>query len=90
MSLMTVLVCERYGGPDVLKFAQRPRPVPKPDEVLVRVVASSITSGDRRVRSMDVPRGFGTLGRLALGWNAPRNPILGATFAGIVEAGLQV
>ncbi|MGB4116106.1 MAG: NAD(P)-dependent alcohol dehydrogenase [Polaromonas sp.] len=83
---MTALVCERYGGPDVLKFVQRARPAPKPGEVLIRVLASSITSGDRRVRSMDVPRGFGTLGRLALGWSAPRNPVLGATFAGVVQA----
>ena len=84
--LMTALVCERYGGPEVLRFAQLARPVPKPGELLVRVLASAITSGDRRVRSMDVPRGFGTLGRLALGWSAPRNPILGATFAGEVAA----
>ena len=83
---MTALVCERYGGPDVLKFVQRPRPAPKPGEVLIRVMASTITSGDRRVRSMDVPRGFGILGRLALGWSAPRNPVLGATFAGVVQA----
>lgn len=83
---MTVLVCERYGGPDVVKFAQRARPAPKPGEVLVRVVASTITSGDRRVRSMDMPRGFRTLGRLALGWSAPRNLVLGATFAGVVQA----
>lgn len=83
---MTALVCERYGGPEVLKFVQCARPAPKPGEVLVRVLASSITSGDRRVRSMDVPRGFGILGRLALGWSAPRNPVLGATFAGVVQA----
>lgn len=83
---MTALICERYGGPDVLRFAQLKTPVPKPGEILVRVLASSITSGDRRVRSMDVPRGFGILGRLALGWHAPRNPVLGATFAGVVQA----
>ena len=83
---MTALVCERYGGPDVLKFAQLARPAPKRGEVLVRVMASTITSGDRRVRSMDVPYGFRTLGRLALGWRGPRNPVLGATFAGVVEA----
>ena len=86
VSFMTALVCERYGGPAVLRFAQRPKPVPKPGEVLIRVVACAITSGDRRVRSMDVPRGFGMLGRLALGWSGPRNPVLGATFAGVVQA----
>ena len=70
---MTALICERYGGPDVLKFAQLARPAPKRGEVLARVVASSITSGDRRVRSLDVPYGVRTLGRLALGWRGSKN-----------------
>lgn len=83
---MTALVCGRYGGPDVLKFSQLARPAPKPGEVLIRVVASTITSGDRRVRSLDVPKGFRTLGRLALGWHGPRNPVLGVQFAGVVVA----
>lgn len=83
---MTALVCDRYGSPDVLRFAEVPRPKPKRDELLIRVLASTTTSGDRRVRSMDMPKGFHTLGRLALGWRGPRNPVLGATFAGTVEA----
>lgn len=85
-SHMTALVCERYGGPSVLKFVQLPRPVPKRGDVLIRVMASTITSGDRRIRSLDMPTGFRNLGRLALGWNGPRNPVLGATFAGVVQA----
>lgn len=83
---MTALVCERYGAPDVLKFVEKPRPSPRKDEVLIRVLASTITSGDRRVRSMDMPAGFGTLGRLALGWRGPRNAVLGAEFSGVVHA----
>ncbi len=83
---MAALVCERYGAPDVLKFSQLPIPLPKRGELLIRVEASTITAADRRVRSMNVPRGFRTLGRLALGWNGPRNSILGAEFAGVVCA----
>ena len=83
---MFALVCERYGTPEALRFAAIAQPVFRPGDVLIRVMASSITSGDRRVRSMDVPYGFRTLGRLALGWRGPRNPVLGATFAGVVEA----
>jgi NADPH:quinone reductase-like Zn-dependent oxidoreductase len=83
---MTALVCERYGSPDLLKFMERPRPLPRKDEILIRVLASTITSGDRRVRSMDMPEGFGTLGRLALGWHGPRQAVLGAEFAGVVQA----
>ena len=83
---MTALICERYGGPSALKFVQLPRPEPKRGDVLIRVMASTITSGDRRIRSLDMPTGFRNLGRLALGWNGPRNPILGAAFAGVVQA----
>ena len=83
---MTALVCERYGAPEVLKFVELPRPSPRQDEVLIRVLASTITSGDRRVRSMDMPQGFRTLGRLALGWHGPRNAVLGAEFSGVVQA----
>jgi NADPH:quinone reductase-like Zn-dependent oxidoreductase len=83
---MVALVCERYGAPDVLRFVERPRPSPRKEEVLIRVLASTITSGDRRVRSMDMPTGFRTLGRLALGWRGPRNAVLGAEFSGVVQA----
>lgn len=83
---MAALVCTRYGAPDLLRFKQVPRPVPRRSEVLVQVVASSITSGDRRIRSMNMPAGFGILGRLALGWSGPRNPVLGAEFSGVVRA----
>lgn len=83
---MAALVCTRYGAPDLLQFKQVPRPVPRRNEVLVQVVASAITSGDRRIRSMDMPTGFRTLGRLALGWSGPRNPVLGAEFSGVVSA----
>ena len=83
---MAALLCTRYGAPELLKFSQVPRPVPGQHEVLVQVVASTITSGDRRIRSMNMPPGFGTLGRLALGWSGPRNPVLGAEFSGVVRA----
>jgi NADPH:quinone reductase-like Zn-dependent oxidoreductase len=83
---MTALVCDQYGPPDVLKFARLARPLPKKDEVLVRVEASTITAADRRVRSLDMPKGLRTLARLALGWNGPRNTVLGAVFAGMVCA----
>ena len=84
-NLMAALVCERYGPPEVLRFVQRPQPTPKADEVLIRVLASTITAADRRMRSMDVPGGFGTLGRLAMGWRGPRNAVLGSEFAGVVQ-----
>ncbi len=83
---MMALLCERYGAPELLKFAAIAQPKPKPGDILIRVVTSSITSGDRRIRSLDTPYGFRTLLRLALGWHGPRNQVLGATFAGVVQA----
>ena len=63
-----------YGGPENLVIDRVPTPSPKPNEVLVRVLAAPITAGDVRIRSGNVPRGMQFLSRLALGWSRPRNP----------------
>ena len=83
---MKAIVCERYGSPDVLRLKDVPKPTPQKDEVLVKVHATTVSSGDRRVRSREVPRGFGLISRLALGWFGPRQPILGTELSGEVEA----
>lgn len=83
---MRAAVVTRYGAPDVLQVTQRPRPTPAPGEVLVRVRTSAVNSGDARMRALRVPDGMTLLMRLAVGWRAPRNPVLGADFAGEVVA----
>jgi NADPH:quinone reductase-like Zn-dependent oxidoreductase len=83
---MQAYVCTKYGPPEVLERRDVPKPVPKDDEVLIKIRATTVSSGDWRVRSRDVPRGFGFLLRLALGWSGPRQPILGTELAGDVEA----
>ena len=45
---MKAIVCEKYGPPEVLKLKELPKPVPGDDEVLIKVFASSINSGDHR------------------------------------------
>ena len=51
---MRAVVHDRYGPPEVLRVAEVARPVPKEDEVLVRVHASTVTRGDAmRVRSAE-------------------------------------
>jgi NADPH:quinone reductase-like Zn-dependent oxidoreductase len=80
------IVYERYGPPDVLRLTDLPKPVPKDDEILIRTRATTVTAGDWRVRSLDVPRGFGLLSRLALGIFGPRQKILGSELAGTVES----
>ncbi len=83
---MFAWVCTRYGGTDVLRLRTLPRPVPGPRDVLVRVLAASVSSADMRVRTQKLPRGFGLLGRLAFGITRPRQPVLGTDVAGVVEA----
>jgi NADPH:quinone reductase-like Zn-dependent oxidoreductase len=83
---MKAAVYRRYGGPDVVTMAEVAKPVPKPNEVLVRIHATTVNSGDWRARSLHMPAGFAFLGRLVFGFNGPRQPILGTEFAGVVEA----
>ena len=60
--------------------------MPQDDEVLIRLVATTVTSADRRVRSLNVPRGFKLVIRLVFGWSQPRQKILGTEFSGVVES----
>jgi NADPH:quinone reductase-like Zn-dependent oxidoreductase len=83
---MKAMTYSRYGGPNVVTLAEVPKPSPKPTEVLVRILATTVTSGDWRARSLKMPTGFGLLGRLVFGLTGPRQPILGTELAGIVES----
>ncbi len=82
---MKAVVHDRYGGPDVLDLAEVPKPEPADDEVLVRIHATTVTSGDCRLRSMDMPFGFSALGRAMYGVRRPKTAILGSEFSGTVE-----
>ncbi len=84
-ALMRAHLCRRYGGPDVIELAEIPRPLPKDDEVLIRIRATTVSAADWRVRSLVMPPGFAPVARLALGLMRPRQPILGTELAGVVE-----
>lgn len=83
---MQAVAVTRYGDPGVLELRALPRPEPRAGEILVRVRAASVSSGDARVRSLRMPPGMQLLGRLALGWRRPRRPVLGTDLAGEVVA----
>lgn len=83
---MKAMVYDRYGSPDVLQLKEVTKPTPKENEVLIKTHATTVTSGDRRVRSLDVPTGFGFISRLVFGVSRPRQPILGTEIAGVVES----
>lgn len=63
-----------------------PKPQPKPGEVLIRVQASTVSIGDYRMRTRDLPKGLEFFGPLTIGIFSPRKKILGMDFTGTVEA----
>jgi NADPH:quinone reductase-like Zn-dependent oxidoreductase len=83
---MKAAVCERYGPPEVVQIRDVPTPVPADGEVLVKSFATTVNSGDARVRGLHVPRGMSLPVRLKLGVTKPRQPIFGFDTAGRVEA----
>jgi NADPH:quinone reductase-like Zn-dependent oxidoreductase len=85
---MKAAVVGRYGPPEVVTLQEVPKPAPREDEVLVRARATTVNSGDARVRGITVPGGpvFAFLMRLNLGFNGPKQPIGGFEMAGEVEA----
>ena len=83
---MKAIVYERYGPPDVLELKELEKPTPKRDELLVKVRATTVTTADWRARSLEMPPGFGFMGRLFFGISKPRQPILGMELSGDVEA----
>lgn len=82
---MRAAVYDRYGGPEVMRIAEVPTPEPGPGEMLVRVRAFSVNTGDWRLRSMIIPGGMAPIAKLQFGWSKPKKPILGTEAAGVVE-----
>ena len=83
---MKAIVYTKYGPPDVLHLEEVEKPTPKDNEVLIKVHATTVTSGDSRVRSFTVPLSFWLLARIALGLRKPKKAILGAELAGDIES----
>jgi NADPH:quinone reductase-like Zn-dependent oxidoreductase len=82
---MKAIVCIKYGGPEVLELREIQKPVPKDDEVLVKVYSVSINDWDWGLLQGDF------INRLMYGLRKPKKTILGSDIAGRVEAiGKQV
>ena len=77
---MRAVVYDRYGPPDVLRIEDVEKPVPKDDEVLIKIHASTITQSDTHLRAARP-----VIWRLLLGLRRPRQRILGVELAGEVE-----
>ncbi|MGY1708829.1 NAD(P)-dependent alcohol dehydrogenase [Geodermatophilus sp. SYSU D00758] len=76
----------RFGGPDTVTVEELPRPTIGPEDVLVRVHASTVSAADHRARSRDVPRGLGLLAATGIGLLRPKRRVLGMDAGGVVEA----
>lgn len=87
---MKAVIADGYGAPDVLRVAEVAKPVPKKNEILIKVHAASLNSGDVRMRALDAGEGLkGVIAkivlRLVLGVRKPKQ-IHGSVLAGVVEA----
>ena len=84
---MKAVICEKYGPPEVLKIIEIDKPVPKENEVLIKVHASSVNAADCNIRGLTyIPTGLGLLAKLMLGFKKPKIAIIGSVIAGKIEA----
>ncbi|MEL6867136.1 MAG: NAD(P)-dependent alcohol dehydrogenase, partial [Bacteroidota bacterium] len=78
---MKAVVCTGYGSPEVLQIQETNLPQPKDKEILLKIHATSATSGDARIRRADP-----YIVRLIFGFKRPKNAVLGVVVAGEVKA----
>jgi NADPH:quinone reductase-like Zn-dependent oxidoreductase len=83
---LKAIVYTEYGPPDALQLKEVEKPTPEPNQVLIKVFATTVNIGDCRVRSFDVPPVFWIAYRISVGLTGPKQPILGAVLAGEIEA----
>ena len=83
---MKAVVCTKYGPPDVLQLKEVEKPTPKDNEVLIRIHATTVTSGDVWIRSSTYSPWFWLPGRIMYGLIRPRKTVPGNELAGEIES----
>src|SRR5574341_257077 len=83
---MKAIVFTKYGPPEVLQLKEVEKPTPKDNEVLIKIFATAVTSGDVRIRSFNSPIFSWVPMRIILSLRGPRKKILGFALAGEIES----
>ena len=78
---MKAIIYSKYGPPDILQYQETDKPVPRDNEVLIKVVAASINAAD-----LGMLKGKPFVVRFFSGLLKPKNKILGSDIAGVVES----
>ncbi|MBH0228868.1 NAD(P)-dependent alcohol dehydrogenase [Halobacillus yeomjeoni] len=84
---MRGIICEKYGAPEVLELVEMDKPELKEDELLIKVQAITVSSGDSRIRrgtKQSLP--LWPVSKMVIGLRKPRKKILGMDFSGVIEA----
>ena len=82
---MKAVVFTKYGPPDVLQIREVEKPTPKPNEVLIRIHATTVSAADCELRRFDFPGWIWLPVRLWFGLLKPRVRVLGQELAGVIE-----
>jgi NADPH:quinone reductase-like Zn-dependent oxidoreductase len=83
---LKAIIHSTYGPPDLLSFQEVKKPVPKANEVCIKIHAATVLTGDCEVRRFDIPMLFWLPLRFIMGILKPRNKILGGELAGFIES----
>lgn len=84
---MKAIICTKYGPPDVLQLKEIPKPVPRDNELLIKIHAATATGGDCEIRRFKIHILFWLPLRIIMGIRKPKkNTILGQELAGEIEA----
>ena len=84
---MKAIVYTEFGPPEVLRIKEVAKPTPEADEVLIKVFATTVTSGDYKARNLDLStRIMSLLFGFNFGLTRPKMTVLGSELAGEIEA----
>ena len=85
---MKAVICTKYGSPEVLQIKDVEKPSPKANEVLIKILATTVHIGDTKIRRFEPGLGpvkdffFKPLMRVIVGFKGPRKKILGMELSG--------